>query len=178
MKPVRRILTGHNEKGESIILEEGDAPNRNEIKGIPGFVWTELWAMAKVPGNNDGNEDAVANRPVILHPEDGGLIFRVVDLPPDEVRFPPDKDRADTASQFGGGDAYAAGAKSRHPGFHKTRTVDLAIVLEGEIHAMMDVGETRMTAGDILIQRGTNHAWSNRSGKVCRMAFVLIDSEN
>lgn len=178
MKPVRRILTGHNDKGESIILEEGDAPNRNPIKGIEGFVWTELWAMANVPGNNDGNEDAVANRPVILHPEDGGLIFRVVDLPPDEVRFPPDTDRADTAAQFQGGDAYAAGATSRHPGFHKTRTVDLAIVLEGEIYAMMDVGETKMEAGDILIQRGTNHAWSNRSGKVCRMAFVLIDSEN
>ena len=75
-------------------------------------------------------------------------------------------------------DAYAAGANSRHPGFHKTRTVDLAIVLEGEIYAMMDVGETKMEAGDILIQRGTNHAWSNRSGKVCRMAFVLIDSKN
>jgi hypothetical protein len=178
MKPVRRILTGHNEKGESIILEQDDAPNRNEIKDIAGFVWTELWTMDKVPGNNDGNDDAVAGRPVKLHPDDGGLIFRTVDLPPDEIRFPPDKDRIATASAVQGGDAYAAGANSRHPGFHKTRTVDLAIVLEGEIYAMMDVGETKMEAGDILIQRGTNHAWSNRSGKVCRMAFVLIDSTN
>jgi hypothetical protein len=160
MKPVRRILTGHNEKGESIILEEGDAPNRNPMKDIAGFVWTELWSMDKIPGNNDG------------------LIFRAVDLPPDEVRFPPDRDRIATASMVQGGDAYAAGANSRHPGFHKTRTVDLAIVLEGEIYAMMDVGETKMEAGDILIQRGTNHAWSNRSGKVCRMVFVLIDSKN
>jgi len=58
---------------------------------------------------------------------------------------------------------------------HRTLTVDYAIILEGEIVAMLDDGETVLRAGDILIQRGTNHAWANRSGKPARICFVLID---
>src|SRR5262249_7814182 len=54
-------------------------------------------------------------------------------------------------------------------------SVDYAIVLEGEIDMLLDVGEVRLRAGDILIQQGTNHAWVNRSGAICRIAFVLID---
>ena len=65
----------------------------------------------------------------------------------------------------------------RHPGFHKTSSVDYAIVLSGEIYALMDEGEVRLTAGDVLIQRGTNHAWSNRSDKPATLAFVLVDAE-
>ena len=63
----------------------------------------------------------------------------------------------------------------KHPGMHRTDTVDYAIVLEGEIYAVMDEGETLMRAGDVLIQRGTNHAWANRSKRTARIAFVLID---
>jgi uncharacterized cupin superfamily protein len=58
---------------------------------------------------------------------------------------------------------------------HKTQTVDYAIVLQGEIYAVMDEGETLMRAGDVLIQRGTNHAWANRSQQMARICFVLID---
>jgi quercetin dioxygenase-like cupin family protein len=64
-----------------------------------------------------------------------------------------------------------------HPGMHRTDTVDYAIVLEGELTAIMDHGETAMRAGDILIQRGTPHAWANRSGKPSRIAFILIDGK-
>ena len=64
---------------------------------------------------------------------------------------------------------------ARHPGMHTTQTVDYAIILEGEIWAVMDEGETLMRAGDVLIQRGTNHAWANRSARTARIAFVLID---
>ena len=60
---------------------------------------------------------------------------------------------------------------------HRTQTVDYAIVLSGEIWALMDSDETKMKAGDILVQRGTNHAWSNRSNKPCLVAFVLIDAK-
>ena len=64
----------------------------------------------------------------------------------------------------------------RHPGMHKTATVDYAIVLTGEIWAVMDKDESLMKPGDILIQRGTNHAWSNRTNESCRVAFTLIDA--
>ena len=63
----------------------------------------------------------------------------------------------------------------QHPGMHRTLTVDYAIVLEGEIVAMFDEGETVLRAGDILVQRGTSHAWANRSDRVARICFVLID---
>ena len=64
-----------------------------------------------------------------------------------------------------------------HPGMHTTDTIDYAIVLAGELYAVMDDGEELMRAGDVLVQRGTNHAWSNRSGETARIAFVLIDGE-
>ena len=60
---------------------------------------------------------------------------------------------------------------------HTTESVDYAIVLHGEIYARMDEGETLLRTGDVLIQRGTNHAWANRSDDVCRVAFVLIDGK-
>jgi quercetin dioxygenase-like cupin family protein len=67
--------------------------------------------------------------------------------------------------------------RARHPGFHQTDTVDYAIVLEGEVWAILDEAETLLKAGDVLIQRGTFHAWDNRSEAVCRVLFVLIDAE-
>jgi uncharacterized cupin superfamily protein len=68
-------------------------------------------------------------------------------------------------------------ANKRHPGFHKTDTIDYAIVLSGEIYALMDDGEVLLKAGDVLIQRGTNHAWSNRSDQPCRIAISSHDAE-
>src|SRR5262245_60947239 len=66
---------------------------------------------------------------------------------------------------------------SRHPAMHRTHTVDYAIVLSGEIWAVMDVGETLMQAGDCLIQRGTNHSWSNRSSAPRLVAFILVGAQ-
>ncbi len=175
-KPVRRIIAAHNENGESYIQEDGDAPNVTNIAGIEGYPWTELWVVDDTPASNAGNGDA-ADRPIKLQPPERGSVFRIIDIPPDTVRFGANVDQAPDTSAVAGDDAYAAGAGSRHPGFHKTRTVDYAIILEGEVVAMMDVGETPMGPGDVLIQRGTNHAWSNRSDKACRIAFVLIDAE-
>jgi quercetin dioxygenase-like cupin family protein len=67
---------------------------------------------------------------------------------------------------------------ARHPGMHKTNTLDYAVVLSGEIYAVMDEDEVLLNAGDCLIQRGTNHAWSNRTDQPCRIAFVLVDAHS
>lgn len=99
---------------------------------------------------------------------DGGTILRIVDFPPDETCKP------DQVLSFLDENDVRDRGKPRHFWFHKTPSLDYAIVLEGEIYAMMDEGETLMRAGDVLIQRATNHSWSNRSGENCRMAFVLI----
>lgn len=75
-------------------------------------------------------------------------------------------------SEMGSGDAHDDDAETA--GMHETRTTDFAIVMSGEIWAVMEDGETKLNAGDVLIQRGTNHAWSNRSEQPAAVTFVLI----
>ena len=114
---------------------------------------------------------------ITLAPPVGGTVLRLVE-------FPPDKDYI---GRWKRGEAFASMGKSgaraidestaRHEAMHRTASVDYAIVIEGEIWAVLDTTETVMRAGDFLIQRGTNHAWSNRSDKPALVAFVLIDAK-
>lgn len=99
-------------------------------------------------------------------------MLRIVDFPPDESYD------TEELARFLDEHGVRDNDNARHFWFHKTQSLDYAIVLEGEIFALMDEGETLMRPGDILIQRATNHSWSNRSGKPCRMAFVLLDLEH
>lgn len=106
-----------------------------------------------------------------IEPRGGGTVFRVIEYPPDSVRFKTIEPEA----YFSGVGAKAAdAAHRRHPGMHKTDTIDYVIVLSGEIFALMDEGEVLLRAGDCLIQRGTSHAWSNRTQEPCVIAFVLV----
>jgi len=173
LKPIRRVITGHDERGRSIIASDGPSPNTVSIMAEPAFGMTDLWVTTSAPADISGTGDPAA-RTIVLEPPPRGTIFRVVEFPPD----------AAVAGTFDRHAAFAAiGAKealdpdgSRHPGMHKTHSVDYAIVLQGEIWAVMDVGETLLRAGDVLVQRGTNHAWSNRSAQPCLVAFILVDA--
>src|SRR5260370_25510167 len=169
-RPMRRIPTGHNAQGKSIILSDGPSPHVLELAGMPGLALTNLWVRDGPPARNAGSADAAA-RPVVLEPPARGTIFRVVDFPPDAAMAAA-MDRGKAFEAMGAGHAMDPGA-ARHPGMHKTSTVDYALVLDGEIWALMDEGEVLMRAGDCLVQRGTNHAWSNRSDPPCRVAFIL-----
>ena len=173
LKAIRRVITGHDERGRSIIASDGPSPNTVSIMAEPAFGMTDLWVTHGAPADNRGTGDPAA-RTIVLEPPPRGTIFRVVEFPPD----------AAVAGKFDRHAAFAAiGAKealdpdgSRHPGMHKTHSVDYAIVLQGEIWAVMDVGETLLRTGDVLVQRGTNHAWSNRSAQPCLVAFILVDA--
>lgn len=179
LAPLRRVVTGHDEQGRSVILSDGPAPHSNAPASVPDLVARVVWMTDEMPVSNAGNEDAApAGLVPPIGPPPNGTIFRVADFPPD-TRY----DGIDVARMFheiGGADAHAAGQDAdsdpRHFWFHKTQTIDYAIVLDGEIWALMDVGECLLRPGDVLVQRGTNHAWSNRSDRPCRMAFVLIDA--
>ena len=97
------------------------------------------------------------------------------------MEFPPDQATAGKLDRKKLFEAMHAGGAmdhegTRHAGMHKTPTVDYAIVLSGEIYAVMDEGETLMRGGDCLVQRGTNHAWSNRSNATCLVAFILVSA--
>lgn len=165
-RPVRRIVTGEDAQGKSIFVSDGPAPNRTTDPGTPPA--QVIWATGEAAAA--GADPAPAGQAFAFHSK-GGSLLRVVDFPSDDsydtnalARFLDDHGVRDKGG-------------ARHFWFHKTQSLDYAIVLEGEIYALMDEGETLMRAGDILIQRATNHSWSNRSGKPCRMAFVLLDLE-
>lgn len=167
----RRVVTGHDALGRSVILMDGGAPNSFFLEKAGGLQLTELWETASAPADNSGTEDA-ANRPRRIEPADSGTVFRIIEYPPDSVRLKTLDPEAYYPSM---GVAHGAEpAKKRHPGTHRTNTVDYAIVLSGEIYAVMDEGEVLLRAGDCLIQRGTSHAWSNRTGEPCVIAFVLV----
>jgi mannose-6-phosphate isomerase-like protein (cupin superfamily) len=173
-KNVRRVVTGHNAAGKSIFI--ADAPTPHVFQRTKGSaIVHELWETAGTPADNRGSADAIA-RGHRLPPPKHGSVFRVIEYPPDSERLaalahdaahPDDSGRAEATDRN----------NPRHAGFHKTATIDYAIVLSGEIYAMMDDGEVLLKAGDVLIQRGTNHAWSNRTGEPALVAFVLIDAE-
>ena len=170
VKKIRRVVTGHDARGNSIIVSDGPSPHVLTMPDRTDFGLTNLWVADTSPASNEGKADAAA-RPVVLEPPAGGSIFRVVEFPPDKGGF----DRKAAFASMGADHAMDPDA-SRHPGMHKTDTVDYAIVLSGEIWALMDEGETRLGAGDCLVQRGTNHAWSNRSDQPCLVAFILVSA--
>ncbi|MBV9250716.1 MAG: cupin domain-containing protein [Acetobacteraceae bacterium] len=137
---------------------------------------TELWETRSAPALNSGNAETT-DHPFRLSPPRHGTVFRIIEYPPDKERLAAlEVQRRAPDDGSGHGEAFDR-SKPRHPGFHKTHSVDYVIVLDGEIHALMDEGEVRLTAGDVLIQRGTNHAWSKRTGERAVLAFVLVDAQ-
>ncbi len=168
---IRRVVTGHNENGQSYIARDGDAASILEAEAVPGLVCHDFWETTATPADNTGGEDA-ADRPVHLEPPANGSIFRIVDFPPDASW----KNNLEAVREsFEAMDAgHASDADSADPMMHKTPSVDYAIVLEGEIWAVMEEGETCLKAGDVLVQRGTNHSWSVRTDQPARVAFVLV----
>jgi hypothetical protein len=173
----RRVVTGHDASGQSVILSDATSPHIMPIMDQPNFAVTDFWKTSATPADNGATTAAdPCKLPIQVAPPAGGSVFRV-------VQFPPDKDWAAKAAAMGGSVAIDETAKSaskggpvRHAHMHRTRSIDYAIVLSGEIWAVMDVGETKLVAGDVLVQRGTNHAWANRSDAPCVVVFVLIDA--
>ena len=174
----RRIVTAHDAQGRSVILSVDTSPHIMPIMDQPNFAVTDFWRTAATPADNGiGTNNDPCGLPIQVAPPANGSVFRV-------VQFPPDKDWAAKAAAMGGSVAIDETAKAantggpvRHAHMHRTRSIDYAIVLSGEIWAVMDEGETKMVAGDVMIQRGTNHAWANRSNAPCVVAFVLIDAK-
>lgn len=179
-KPTRRIVTGHDGSGHAIIQEDGPVPRMQRVGGPSGPMFHEVWNTRATPAPIDASSGEPHEDGITLAPPKNGTRIRVLDIPPDDeslARTTPEEARAHFA-EIGAAEASShTGAGSRHAHMHRTETIDYGIVLEGEIVLIMDEGETTVRAGDIVIQRGTNHGWANRSDKNCRICFVLIDGE-
>jgi naringenin degradation protein FdeH len=169
---IRRVVTVVDDDGKAVVLFDGDNPhkmaraNRNSVARL-------LWMTDGSPAAISGTADRAAAS-VGIAPPAGGSIFRIVDFPP----ITPAIEKLDPNQMQSelGRHAPKRGLPPRHPLMHRTRTVDYAIVMEGEIDMLLDDSEIHLKAGDVLIQQGTNHAWVNRGSETCRIAFVLIDA--
>ena len=170
--PIRRIVTGHDSDGRSCIVEDGPSPAVRLVPERPGYRVTNLWRTTGSPVDIDEPDTILEQQGVA--PPPNGTVIRIIDIPPEAAD--PDERKRQAAATFGKlfADADHRLEDKRHPGMHVTESVDYAVVLEGELTAILDNDETAMRAGDVLIQRGTNHAWANRSGKMARVLFVLI----
>ena len=169
---VKRIVTGLNAQQESEISMMGLCTNRLEVQGWPGAFVNELWVTNESPVDNAGTADA-ALRPIRHDPTRSGTIFRVVEIPPEtDLQV----DAAATFAQMGSANRPTDKDKSRHFSMHKTNSIDYTVVISGECTMLLERGEVQIRQGDCIVQRGTAHAWVNRSKAPCIMAFILIDA--
>ena len=171
VKKIRRVITGHDKDGKAVIIKDSDAENIVTSEHRPGGR-TNLWRTTNMPACYGGDKDE-ADAKFDVEPPPNGVNFRISEFPPED---PEIMARLDGTKAFGEvGAAHRVVQGARHPFMHRTETVDYGIVLEGEIDMLMDDEDVHLKAGDVIIQRGTNHAWANRYDKLCRIAFILID---
>jgi mannose-6-phosphate isomerase-like protein (cupin superfamily) len=171
LRSTRRIVTGHDAKGKAVILF--DAPVKAKQRAVGGNGMTLLWTTQEFPldasASNDRSEGHQGVPPV-----SNGTVFRIVDFAPIQSGGAPVDHHQVLVSM---GIDPATQGYGRHANTHRTRTLDYAIVLDGEIDMLLDDSEIHVKAGDVLVQQATNHAWVNNGKEPCRIAFILIDSE-
>jgi mannose-6-phosphate isomerase-like protein (cupin superfamily) len=174
-REVRRIVTGHDGGGRSLVQEDGPASRVVTLGGESGATFHEIWNTAATPAPIDRASGEPAEPGLSLLPPKGGTRIRILDILPDDgsvAALPREAVRA-LFEAIGAG--HTLPEDPPHPLMHRTETIDYGIVLEGELVLVLDEGETVVRAGDVVVQRGTSHAWANRSGSNARIAFVLID---
>ncbi|RVU43716.1 cupin domain-containing protein [Rubrivivax rivuli] len=173
---IHRVVTGHAADGRAIIASEGPLPSVVEIAAIPGTVFHEVWSTAGAPASVDNGADPTLGA-LKLPPPKHGTRIRFVDIPPDTAEFLAHgaAKMKDAFAQIGDEQASTVKAHSPHPLMHRTESVDYGVVIEGEMTLVLDDSEVLLRPGSVVVQRGTNHAWANRSGRPCRMLFVLVD---
>jgi quercetin dioxygenase-like cupin family protein len=167
---IRRVITGHDKDGKAIVVMDSDAPNVRH-RPAASVISTLLWVTDEGPADISGSADRAA-REVAVAPPPKGSILRIVDFLP--VSDVGKRDNAQMLREMG---IKEGGKTPRHPFTHRSKSVDYALVLSGEIDMLLDDSEVHLKAGDVLIQQGTNHAWVNNSQEPCRIAFVLIDAD-
>ena len=177
-RDIRRIVTGHDEAGKAVVIIDEATSNVFKPAQRPGVQINNIWRVSESPASLAGNAETIEGR-VSLEPPANGSVFRVIEFPP-EKDWIGNIDRAAahaSFTQFGAPHAADSSDNPPHPLMHRTKTIDYAICLEGEIWLVLDEAEVLMKTGDTCVQRGTNHAWSNRSDQPCFMAFILIDGK-
>jgi len=162
----RRIVPGHDAEGKSVLV----------IDGLP-TPYGAYWMTDATPVNNTGSGDAgLQVRKLELPP--GGSIFRFAAIPPEYPKVSREDRERQTAKPFAQMDAaHCCSDTSRHPGMHKTRTIDYVVLLSGEVTLLLDKGEVDLKPFDVVVQRGTSRAWVNEGKEPALIAAMLIDAK-
>ena len=171
---MRRIITGHNKHGKSIITMDGP-PARSIGEDVGGLF--ELW---NTDGNYVNSSDDIdrADEDIILSPPDGGTKFRYFQINPLPEGVPEEIMQEIAADAFEKiGAAHHRIDTSKHPAMHKTDTVDYIILLKGDVTLILDEEEIDLKPFDVVVQRGTNHAWVNNGNDPALLIAVLVDSK-
>lgn len=173
---IHRVVTGHDADGKAIVSSNGRLPSVIEVSAIPGTMFHEVWNTSGSPAPIDNGPDPTLG-PLRLPPPKLGTRIRFVDIPPDTIEFIARgaAKMREAFAQIGDVAASTVQADSPHPLMHRTESIDYGVVIEGEVTLVLDDSEALLKVGSVVIQRGTNHSWANRSGKPCRMLFVLVD---
>jgi mannose-6-phosphate isomerase-like protein (cupin superfamily) len=163
----RRIVTGHDAEGKSVFV----------IDGPPTPFGAYCWMTDATPVNNTGSGDA-GLQVRKLEPPPSGSIFRFAAIPPEDPKVSREERERQTAKLFAQMDAaHCRSDTSRHPGMHKTRTIDYVVLLSGEVTLLLDKGEVDLKPFDVVVQCGTSHAWVNNGKEPALIAAVRIDAK-
>jgi hypothetical protein len=146
---VRRVVTGHDSEGRSMVVSDGMA--RAYDLGRSGSMLFDIWRTTQTPAPILAVERDPVDVPLDFEINERGVRIRMLDI--------------------------ASPEPAETPYMHRTESIDYGLVLEGEMCMILDKGEVCLKAGDFIIQRGTNHAWTNRSGRRCRMLFIMIGGQ-
>jgi quercetin dioxygenase-like cupin family protein len=176
----RRIVTGHDSEGRSMVIS--DAPPENVVPNPsdPDRGHINFWKTETSPADNSAYADPMAGPPCPLSPPKGGTMFRFFQIAPEKNEAglsAAERDRRMAQMFEAAGAAEARFSMARHPSMHRTDSVDYIVLLKGEVTALLDVGEVKMKPFDVLIQRGTNHGWKNDGEEPALLVAVLVDAD-
>ena len=176
---VRRVVCGHDAQGKAIVVSDGPAPFVHINPRNNFDTSTDIWRTSDMPATIMAKPDESTLGPRRQLPTGNGTVVRINRFAPESeaIRDMGIEEARGAFAALGNEGASTFGRGGRHPLMHRTETVDYAIVLSGEITMLLDDEEVLLKAGDVLVQCGTNHAWSNRSNDICEVAFVLIDGK-
>ena len=179
INPVRRIVTidDHATK-KSLAIEDRPSPDVRTDPARPGFASTRIWVTDSSPVRIENKFRDTLASPHSLEPPPRGSLCRIVTIPPD-ASWCGRVGASEVAAFFqamGSPRASTFSSRAAHPYMQKTATLDFCLILEGEVTLVLDTEEVALHAGDTVVQRGTNHAWSNRSDRPCRIGISSHDA--
>jgi quercetin dioxygenase-like cupin family protein len=174
---IRRVVTGHDPEGKSVVISDGIAPRTHDFEHIPGFSNTVLWATSSLDAPGDVPTDLTPTMASLL-PVTGGSAMFIVQFPPQSVlaSIDPKAAHEEQARELPG---LVESFDPNRPGFHASQSIDYVIILKGELYLELESGpEVLLRAGDVVIQNGTWHAWHNRSDEVAVSAAMSVGTRN